>query len=475
MPIYTVDEAGVEVPSLETATGNVRAEFRQLFGDDIALDAQTPQGQLIGVIGIWSRPWSANPSSKFRKRHWTSTPRMGVWQDWPPYATLLRIIREQASRSRVTATLTGVSGTQIPAGSRARTTAGAEFRTVASVNLSPAPGVEAVFESVDEGAIAAAANTLTQIVTVIPGWETVANAESAVLGTDRQNDASYRTSYYARIMRNASGPVEAIRSALSEAGATRLNPAATNENRGTSATTVQQWTTPAHHLLFIVEGGLTADLTRAVENYRGAGVGTMTAIRGATPDDTALDGVSSGTVNWNGTDYTGLDLSSASTQAAKATALTALLSSDPVPPTIAAIDGVYVAQFPWHPDRDPTFANNTVETDFGLNASAAEAAPGPFVRPHTRALDVSMTVTRGVGFPADGLTRIRSRVTDIVDGYGIGQAVWLNDLLSAAEGVPGTQVSAVSVQYQSTDVSGISPPLDSVWSLPSGNLTITFT
>ena len=88
--------------------------------------------------------------------------------------SLLGIERLDARVSRVTATLTGVAGVAVPAGSRAKTDpGGAAFKTVSSVVLSPA-------------------GELIQIVTLIAGWESIVNASAAVVGRTRQADASYR-------------------------------------------------------------------------------------------------------------------------------------------------------------------------------------------------------------------------------------------------------------------------------------------
>ena len=70
---------------------------------------------------------------------------------------------------------------------------------------------------------------------------------------------------------------------------------------------------------------------------------------------------------------------------------------------------------------------------------------------------------------------MRRAITAVVDAYDIGQQVWANDILRAAEGVNGTRVTAITVQYNTVDVSGISPPLDSIWTLPGANLAVTLT
>ena len=106
--------------------------------------------------------------------------------------SLLGIERLDARVSRVTATLTGVAGVAVPAGSRAKTDpGGAALKTVSSVVLSPA-GVDVEMEAAEEGPIEAPAGELIQIVTLIAGWESIVNASAAVVGRTRQADASSR-------------------------------------------------------------------------------------------------------------------------------------------------------------------------------------------------------------------------------------------------------------------------------------------
>ena len=153
--------------------------------------------------------------------------------------------------------------------------------------------------------------------------------------------------------------------------------------------------------------------------------------------------------------------------------LTTLLAADPIPPTIAWVDGRYLAQFPWTPTTEPAFGDATVEDAFGLDPDNATGSPGPFVRPRTRDLTVDLSVTRQAGFLGDGLNLIRTAVTNVVDGYELGEQVWANDLIAAAESIGGTRVTTSSTQHDSSDVSGVAVPLDTLWAMPSTNLTVT--
>ena len=156
--------------------------------------------------------------------------------------------------------------------------------------------------------------------------------------------------------------------------------------------------------------------------------------------------------------------------------MTTFLASDPAPVTVAAFDGGYLAVFGWHPDRTPVFGSGIVETAYGLNP---DARLGAVRSVHPSAGAASHGHRRGdpraSGFPADGLDRIRAAVTAVVAFYGIGGQVWSNDLLAAVETIPGTRVTALTVQHDSADVSGVDPPLDALWTVAAADLTIVVT
>ena len=376
-----------------------------------------------------------------------------------------------ATYSRVTATLTGVAGTGVPAGSRAKTTDGDVFQTLQAVVLSPS-GVTVEMRAVEEGPVEAAAGALTGIVTVVAGWETITNANAAVLGVARQSDAVARQQYVIRTAHSSIGPMSALEAALSEAEAGKVK---VEDNNTDTAVIEQEWRVAPHSVLVIAENGSDADVRRAVENHRGMGAGTVVAINGGAPDNTALDAISNGTVTWNGTDYTGLNLTPANTSAAKATALTTLLSSDPIPPTIAFIDGRYVAIFNWKPTQSPAFTTGTVVDAFGLDPDNATYPPGPFIRPKIRDLTCSFTVTRRPGFPGNGLELLRTAVLNRVTQYAIGEEVWAADLSCVAEAIPGTRITNFVLQYDGSAISGVAVPLDVLFRLTLANLTITIT
>ena len=472
--IITVNGDGVQAASLAEIVTEMQSRYREKIGEDLALSPQTPQAQ---VLGITASITSEILEALVEDVNANSVDHAGGVL-LTQLGSLLDIKRVQASHSRVTVTLTGVSGIGVPAGSRARTNDGALFETLSDAVLSPS-GVMVDMQAVEAGPVAAPAGELTTIVSVIAGWESITNPNAAALGIDGQSDQDYRLTYQARTGRVSAGAEAAIRAAIDESEGKKQKLV---ENKSNTTMVVQEWPVFGHSIAVVAESGSDGDIRRSVETRRGQGVGTMAAIIGGAPNTSALDSTNGGSISWNGAPFTGLDLRSATTPADKAEALTTLLAegtppADP-PVTIRAIDGLYLAFYGWTEGDAPTFAevaDGTVAADFGLLAASATPAPGPFARTRDRALVVSVDVARQPGFPADGLTRIRNAILDVANGYDIGQQAWLNDFLVAIERIPGTRASNLTATHGGEAVSGVAIPLDSIWRLAPASITINIT
>ena len=467
--VLEVSAAGIEAASLQDNVNSLNERQRDAFGADLALSPQTPQAQWSGIAGLGLTEVG---EAGVRAALYGSSVDHAAGTALDAHGSLLDIPRRVATRSRVTVTMYGVAGVFVPLGSRVKTDAGVEFRTIADTVLSPA-GVQQDMEAVETGPQEAAAGALTSIVSVIAGWERVTNAEAAALGQNRQSDEEYRRAYFVRTAHSSNGALSSLEAAIEEALAGKQRVVENPEN---TDRVIQEWTVGSHSILVISEKGSDGDVRRAVENHRGMGVGTMSAIRGAGPTDATLASMNNGSIVWNGSTYTGLNITGDSTGADRAASLTSLLASDTVPPTIAFIDGRYVAIFRWRPDRTPNFAvasSNDGVAAFGFDPDDATYPAGPFLRPTSLDLTVSFTLTVRSGFPADGLTQVRQNVLERVVEYGIGQEVWAPDLSCEAERVPGTRITNFVVTANGQEVSGVAVPLTRLWRLQTNNLTIT--
>ncbi len=194
-PVYElIDSTGVIVPDTTEIQAEVQQEYINAFGSDLNVTApNTPQGLLINVETL-ARVAVANNNATLANQ---INPNFagGVFLD--ALMALTGSQRIPATFTRVFATITGVEGTVIPAGSEASSN-GESFQTLQNVTI-PIGGsiTEILFQAVNSGAVPCDSSTLTQIVSPVIGWETVTNPDAAfLLGAPTQSDQQakiYRT------------------------------------------------------------------------------------------------------------------------------------------------------------------------------------------------------------------------------------------------------------------------------------------
>ena len=462
-----VTPQGVTGRSLVEYVTILGERFQASFGDDLDLSPETPQGQLIGILAL---ALAEQDESIVQLGNAMSLDHASGNQ-LDDLGSLLDVNRVAASRSRVTATLTGTTGTGIPAGTLAATTGGDQFETLTAVVLADDP-ITVEMQATKDGPVQAKAGTLVTRVTLISGWATVTNAADAVLGVDKETDAVYRARFTARTANSAMGPVAALSAAIAEAQASKW---LVEENNTAETVTKQNFRIYSHSSTIIAQGGTDESLSLAIELHRGLGSGIVNVIHGGAPTNTDIVAINNGSFTWDGTEYSGVDFSGASTGAAQATVLQNAINDDTV--VVTFWGGAFHVFYPWEPNTSlPQFGTGSTEVALGLTPAAAAYPQGPFSRPVIADLTVTadVAISRVNGFPADGLNRMRQAAINTVEAYRIGQSAWANDILCALETVPGTQVTNLTVQDAGgNNISGSLPNLHNLWRLPSANLTLT--
>ena len=99
--------------------------------------------------------------------------------------------RKQNTHTVVAATITGDEGTVIPAGSLASDGTN-EYELLETVSIPVGGTVDVEFQAVEPGTVVCLAGTLTTIVSVIAGWDTVDNAQAGISGYDEESDNTFR-------------------------------------------------------------------------------------------------------------------------------------------------------------------------------------------------------------------------------------------------------------------------------------------
>jgi uncharacterized phage protein gp47/JayE len=127
--------------------------------------------------------------------------------------TLTGTLREAATPSTVTLTLTLSGATTVPAGSVVSRAGDPTIRfvTLADVVVGAAGTETVAAEGESAGPFEAPAGTLTVIETPVSGWASVTNALDATLGTDEESDETYRARQVAELEASGAGTIDTIR------------------------------------------------------------------------------------------------------------------------------------------------------------------------------------------------------------------------------------------------------------------------
>ena len=176
----------------------------------------------------------------------------------------------------MSATLTGVATTIVPAGSLAATTTGDQFRLITAVTIGAGGNVTGNFESVEFGPIAAATGTLTSVVSNVLGWETITNASAATLGIDEQTDASARRERNETLALQSRSGSEAITSRVR--AVTGVGSLTFLENSASAPATIEGISMIANSIWACVEGGSNTDIANALQASKTLGTGYNGAI-----------------------------------------------------------------------------------------------------------------------------------------------------------------------------------------------------
>lgn len=262
----------VPTGTITTDTGEIQTEvqdeYKATFGADLIVTPDTPQGALI-VAETLARVAVADNNASLANQ---INPNLagGVYLD--AILALTGVERNPAVASTVLCTITGVVGTFIPAGSQISdgTPNAMLFETVIDVTIPSGNTLTNVqFQSVVVGAIPAAANTLTSIVSDILGWETVNNPAAAVLGQSTQSDVSARQFRRQTLFSQGSSLAGAIIAAVEQVQGVKSMKF--RENVADTTQVIDGVTMVAHSIYANVDGGTNEAVANALVSKKSGG------------------------------------------------------------------------------------------------------------------------------------------------------------------------------------------------------------
>lgn len=273
---YIFTNNGIVIPDTADLKEDVQNEYKAAFGADLSVEDSTPQGRLIDIETnaranvVENNVLIANAINF----NLASGLLLDAW------GANFGLTRGAAKSSSVTATITGVAGTTISAGSQASTQAGDVFYLENQITIPVSGTIDAIFLSLEKGAILCPAESLTVIVDGTLGWETITNTNPATLGNLRESDASFKQRFYDAGLFSGMSLIEDYDNALMDVE--NVISARVIENGEDASKVIDANVTLLKHSVYAcVDGGNDNDVAMALFTRKSAGA-NWTGLTGQT-------------------------------------------------------------------------------------------------------------------------------------------------------------------------------------------------
>lgn len=267
------DSTGITIPKTSDIRADIAAKVQSAFqasgSTAVAnVDPDQPLGQVVDMLVAEIE--AKNSEIAFLSSCFGMSQATGVFLD--ALASLYFVERKVSEPTVVQCTCTGLSGTVIPFGAVVQDESGNQFRCLMTGATIGSTGTASVtFSAIQHGPLEVAAETVTKIVTTVPGWDSVTNPVAGVTGRDEESDAVLRDRTQKSVALNSHGSVSAILAAIAQVDG--VIDVSVLENI-TNVPQVQFGiTVPGHSIAVCVAGGEGSDIAQAIYEKKDAGCG----------------------------------------------------------------------------------------------------------------------------------------------------------------------------------------------------------
>jgi len=266
VPGLEITEAGISGPSYPEILEALQNEFYAIYGSDANLGADTQDGQFIAVFA--QSIYAAQQSAIAVYNAFSPLTAQGVGLS--SIVKLNGLTRQIPTNSQCIVTLIGHAGATIADGLVGdNLNLNTQWALPASVTIPDSGTIQVTATCTTEGATAAAAGSLTEILTPTLGWQTVTNASAATEGNPVESDATLRLRQTASTSLPALSVIDSIYAAVASiSGVSRLK---IYENDGDA---VDADGITAHSIAVVVEGGDAQEIADTIALKKTPGTGT---------------------------------------------------------------------------------------------------------------------------------------------------------------------------------------------------------
>lgn len=274
MAIYFNKDTGFVAENTSVIREAIEKEWKKAFATDTNLpeldtDNETPAGQLIDA----QTALVAENDAKYLQLANMFNPANaeGIWQD--ALARIYFLNRKIAMPTYVTCQAKGLNGTVIPYGALIQDANGYTYVNTAAVTISGNGTATLLVRNSEYGAIPAPKNSITKIITAIPGWDSVNNSADGILGRDEETQSDFENRRRQSVAKNSHGAVASLYGSLSDLN--NVVAVAIMENTTNQDITLYGAVIAGHSVYISIYGGDSTDIARTIYNKLDGGCGTV--------------------------------------------------------------------------------------------------------------------------------------------------------------------------------------------------------
>lgn len=258
-------QTGIQIERLNDIITRFEDGFRQIYGQNIDLSPDTPDGQMVGLLSQVKMDIEELSENIYRQLD--PDVATGTWlEQRVAYAGLMR---RAASYSYLRSViLTGEPLTQLYAGIVVSDPHKVRWILNANVQLDSNGSARADFRSEELGAFNLAKNTNLAIETVTLGLNSATTFENAEIGVEEETDQQLRERFFISRTKNAQNSADAIQSKIAALPDVKQVKVLENNTKQRDKNGVEP-----HSLNIIVDGGADNQIAQVIYENKGAGVG----------------------------------------------------------------------------------------------------------------------------------------------------------------------------------------------------------
>jgi len=260
VPAAEFSDIGLSVPDEIDILDGRLVDLDKSFGGGMSKSLTSPQGQMAqsdaAIIA------DKNDQLLYIANNINPDYASGRFQD--AIARIYFIDRIAATGTTVTATVTGLVGTPIPAGSTAQDEAGYIYSSITDAAIPSTGTIDIVFQNLTSGAIPCPVGALNRIYRGISGWSGITNAAAGSAGNDVETRANFEYRRKQSVALNAKGTPESIYAAVLDVDGVTDAYVWSNHSGVTVNIGATGYPVPAHSVYVAAYGGNAADIANAI-------------------------------------------------------------------------------------------------------------------------------------------------------------------------------------------------------------------